>query len=86
MSCSPSKTSVVGRKTLLERQDREPDRRGRQALQRLAVGDAAQIGEAALAQHGGEAVGRALAIGGDRGVPAGFALGCEIVAHRLEQH
>ncbi len=55
------------------------------AVERVAVGDAAQIGDAALAQHGGEPVGRALAEGGDRGLAAGFALGFEIVAHRLEQ-
>ena len=76
----------LGREPLFERQDREPDRRRGQRRQRIAIGDAAQIGDAALVQHGGEPVGRALAKGGDRGLAAGFALGVEIVAHRLEQH
>ena len=50
-----------------------------------AVGDAAQFGDAVLAQDGGEPVGRAFAIGGDRRAAAGFLLGGEIVAHRVEQ-
>src|SRR4029077_14243519 len=49
-------------------------------------GNSAQVGDPALAQHGQEALGGAFAEGGDGGLSAGFALGLEIVAHRLEQH
>ena len=75
----------LGGKALFERQDGEPDRGFGQFCERVAVGDPAQIAEPALAQHRGEPVGRALAIGRDRGAPAGFMLGVEIVAHRVEQ-
>ena len=79
------KDERVGREALFERQYREPDRRPRQCRERAAVGDAAQIGNSALAQHAEEALGRAFAKGGDCGLMAGFALGFEVVAYRLEQ-
>ena len=53
--------------------------------ERGGVGDAAQFGDAVLAQDGGEPVGRTFAIGGDRRAAAGFLLGGEIVAHGVEQ-
>src|SRR5271166_1529983 len=64
----------VGRETLLDWQYREPDRRGRQRREGIAVADAPQVGDAALAQHAEEPLGRALAEGGDGRLPAGFAL------------
>ena len=77
---------VVGGEALFERQQGEADGALRRKLrERGGVGDAAQFGDAVLAQHGGEPVGRAFAIGGDRGAAAGFLLGGEIVAHRVEQ-
>ena len=42
---------VVGREALFDRQYGEPDRRARQCFQLTAIGDAAQVGNAALAQH-----------------------------------
>ena len=62
------KDQRVGREALFERQYREADRRPRQCRERAAVGDAAQIGDAALAQHAEEALGRAVAKGGDCGL------------------
>src|SRR5215470_15351565 len=69
---------VLGREALLDRQYREPDRRTRQRRKRLAVGDAPKVGNAALAQHGQQAVGRAFAECGDGGFASGRALGFEI--------
>ena len=77
---------VVGSKTLLDRQHGEPDHRTRQCFELPTIGDAAEIGNAALAQHGQETVGRARAECGDRGLAAGFSLGFEVVADRLEEH
>ena len=77
---------IVGRKALLDRQHGEPDGRTRQRLESPAVGDPAQIGDAALAKYGQQPVGRSGAERGDRYFAAGFPLGFEIIAHRLEQH
>jgi hypothetical protein len=41
----------------------------------MSVGNPAQLGDPALAQHRQEALGGTLAEGGDRGLPTGFALG-----------
>ena len=49
------------------------------------MGDAAQIGEAMLPQHGCEAIGRAFGMGGDGGMAPGFALAVDILAHGIEQ-
>ena len=76
---------LLGRKALLDGQYREPDSLRGERPHRMAVGNAAQVGDAALAQHGQEALGGALAEGGDCRPPAGFALGREVVAHRLEE-
>ena len=64
----------------------EADRRARQLFELPAIGDPAQIGNAAVAEHGQQPVGRTGAERGNRGLTAGFALGCEVIADRLEQH
>ena len=76
----------AGRKALLDRQYREPDRSERQFCESLAIGDPSRVGNTALAQHAEEPLGRALAKGGDGCLPAGFAFALEIIPHRLEQH
>ena len=75
----------VGGKALFERQDGEPDGLARQFPEGGAVGDPAQLAQPMLAQHRGEPVGRALAIGRDRGAPAGFLFCGQVIAHRVEQ-
>ncbi len=74
----------LGRKALFERQDGEPDGLLGQPSEGAPVGDPAQRAKPALAQHRGEPVGRALAIGRDRGAPPGLLLFGQVVAHRLE--
>src|SRR5207302_10492360 len=76
---------AVGREALFERQDREPDGRMRQARERRAAGEPAQIGEAMLAQYGCEPVRGTLAVGRDRGMPALLAFGIQILADSVEQ-
>jgi hypothetical protein len=84
MSCSPSTTRLsVAKPCSSGRIARPTAERG--SLRARRHSRPAQIGEAALAQHRGEPVGGTGAIGGNRGALAGFALGVEIVAHRLEQ-
>src|SRR6202048_4346487 len=63
-----------GREALLDGQYREPDTRLGERPQSMTVGNSAQVGDPALAQHRQEALGRALAEGGDRRLAAGFAL------------
>jgi hypothetical protein len=77
---------AVRDEALLDRQDREADRRARQSAELAAVRDATQIGQAALVQYGQEPLGRSRTECGDRSLAAGFAFDFEIVPHRLEQH
>src|SRR5271157_7604 len=77
---------LPGREALLDRQYREPDRREGQLCKGIAVGDPPQVGNPALAQHAEEPLGGALAEGGDRRPPTGFALCFQVISHRLEQH
>src|SRR5436305_13557155 len=57
----------------------------RQARERRAAGEPAQIGEAMLAQYGCEPVRGTLAVGRDRGMPARLAFGIQILADSVEQ-
>src|SRR5438046_6368284 len=57
----------------------------RQARERRAAGEPAQIGEAMLAQYGCEPVRGTLAVRRDRGMPARLAFGIQILADSVEQ-
>ena len=86
MSCSPSSDHGVGRKALLQRQDREPDRLLRQFGEGVAVGDPAQS-RRARARATPWRAGRPSPRYRRRSRRAG-RLCCssvEIVAHRIEQ-
>ena len=76
---------AVGGEALFERQDREADRPGRQCCECLAIGDPVRAGDAVLAQHGSEPVGRAGAERRHRDLSAGASLRFEIGADRGEQ-
>ncbi len=86
MSCSPRNSrSAVAKPCSSGSSARPTARCCGQFRERGGVGDAAQFGDAVLAQYRGEPVGRAFAVGGDHGALAGFLLGGEVVAHRVEQ-
>ena len=85
MSCSPMKTSASVAKPCSNGRIARPVAGFGNLASAVAVGDPPQVAEAALAQHRPETVGRAFAIGGDRGPAAGLLLGGEVVAHRFEQ-